>query len=185
MPTDEGRTGAPERRRVRAALGVFIAGLVVSGVTAFPLVTEVEILCRMFGVDDPAAPFPAALREWLGTVREGLRHTSVHYPFLFYGTDWLAFSHLVIAGFFVPPLRDPVRYVGNLHVGLWACAGVLVLAAICGPLRGIAWWWWGLADCAFGVFAAPLLLYALRQVRRLETLRTANVAGSPPLPRAG
>ena len=53
--------------RVRVWLVLFIVGLVLSGVTAF--------------------------------------------PFMAYGTDWLAFAHLVIA------------------VAFW------------GPLRGIPWWW--------------------------------------------
>lgn len=157
---------------MRVALFIVIVGLIVSGVTAFPLVTEIETLCRVFGVDgdggSPASALaPTALREWLATVREGLRAAAVHHPFLFYGTDWLAFGHLVIAGFFVPPWRDPVRYAANLRVGLWACVGVLPLALICGPLRGIPFFW-RLGDCSFGVFGALPLLYALRQIRRLE-----------------
>ena len=92
-----GQLGPPELRRARVALALFIVGLVISGVTAFPLVPEVELLCRTFGVDDPGSSWPATLRDWLVTVREGLRATSARYPFLFYGTDWLAFGHLVIA----------------------------------------------------------------------------------------
>lgn len=165
MAAPEVPLGPLELRRVRIALGLFIVGLVLSGVTAFPLVPEVEVLCRMLGVDRPGSFLPTAVREWVTTVREGLRATSARYPFLFYGTDWLAFGHLVIAGFFVPPWRNPVRHAANLRVGLWACAGVLALAAVCGPLRGIPWWW-RCVDASFGVIGALPLLYALRQVRR-------------------
>jgi len=33
------------------------------------------------------------------------------YPFIAYGTDWLAFAHFVIAIAFIGPWRDPVRNV--------------------------------------------------------------------------
>ena len=153
---------------MRVALGLFIGGLVLSGVTAFPLVPEVELLCRILGVDDPNSPWPTTLRDWLGTVREGLRSTSSRYPFLAYGTDWLAFGHLVIAGFFVPPWQNPVRHAANLRVGLGACAGVLGLAAVCGPLRGIPPFWRGV-DASFGLVGAVPLLYVLRRVRQFES----------------
>jgi hypothetical protein len=32
------------------------------------------------------------------------------YPFLAYGTDWLAFAHIVIAVFFIGPLVKPKDY---------------------------------------------------------------------------
>ena len=163
--TGEGQLGPSELRRAQVALGLFIFGLVISGVTAFPLLPEVEALCRLAGVDAPDSPVPAAIRGWLATVREGLRATGSHYPFLFYGTDWLAFGHLVIAGFFVPPMRDPVRHAANLQVGLWACAGVFVLAATCGPWRGIPWWW-RCVDASFGLIGAVPLLYVRRLVGR-------------------
>ena len=68
------------------------------------------------------------------------------------GTDWLAFGHLVIALFFVGPWRHPVANAWVLKAGLVACAGVIPLALICGPLRGIPFYW-RLIDCSF-VFSA-------------------------------
>ena len=90
------------KRRIRALLSVFIAGLVLSGVTAFPLVPEVNLLSRWLAASGLAAAFPA-LGDWIGIVRAALADTDARHPFLFYGTDWLAFGHLVIALFFVGP----------------------------------------------------------------------------------
>jgi len=69
---------------------------------------------------------------------------------------------------FVGPWRDPVRNRWVLEFGLIACAGVLPLALIAGPLRGIPFFW-RLGDCSFGIIGAIPLLIALRAVSRLES----------------
>lgn len=161
------------RRRIRVFLWVFIVGLVLSGVTAFPLVPEVNFLARWLIGSGLAGVFPE-LAGWIETVAHGLNDADARYPFLFYGTDWLAFGHLVIALFFVGPLRDPVRNVFVLKAGVAACAFVLPLAFICGPLRGIPFYW-QLIDCSFGVFGAIPLLLCLRDIRRLENLEREPV----------
>ena len=51
--------------------------------------------------------------------------------------------------------------------GLIACAGVLPLALIAGPLRGIPLFW-RLIDCSFGVLGAVPLLICRRHIRQLE-----------------
>jgi hypothetical protein len=166
------------RRRVRAWLVVFSVGLVLSGVTAFPLVWEVNLLARMLGI--PAGADPAAydgLRGWIATVQKGVTESDRLYPFLAYGTDWLAFGHLVIAVFFLGPLRDPVRNVWVIQAGMIACALVLPLALICGPIRGIPFGW-RLIDCSFGVFGILPLWLCLRDIRVLGNIEAAkNISG--------
>jgi O-antigen/teichoic acid export membrane protein len=106
-------------RRIRVWLAIFIVGLVVSGVTAFPLVWETGLLVRAvgsFGIR------PAAF-GWVSRVHKALVVTDGRYPFLAYGTDWLAFAHLVLAIVFVGPWRDPVRNKWVIQFGLLACAG--------------------------------------------------------------
>lgn len=83
-------------------------------------------------------------------VREGLRETNAHYPFLAYGTDWLAFGHVVIAIAFLGALRDPVRNIWLFNFGLIACVLVVPWALVFGALRGIPIQW-RLIDCSFGV----------------------------------
>lgn len=156
-------------RRYRIVLGAFIAALVLSGVTAFPLLHELELLARMLGIPTDAAPSSLhGLQFWIATVRDGLRDVHAHHPWLAYGTDWLAFAHLVIALFFIGPWRDPVANAWVLKVGLCACAAVILLAMICGPIRGIPFYW-RLIDSSFGIIGAVPLLYCLRLTRRLDT----------------
>jgi hypothetical protein len=164
------------RRRYRLILGLFIAGLVLSGVTAFPLSYELDLLARLLGVAElTPATAPHGLAHWILTVRDGLREMYAAHPWIAYGTDWLAFAHLVLAVFFIGPWRDPVRNVWVLHAGLIACLLVLPLALICGSLRGIPLAW-RLIDCSFGVFGAIPLLWCLSLVKRMtQAVSTSSV----------
>ncbi len=148
-------------RRIRALLAVFIAGLVLSGLTAFPLLHELDLLTALLG------PPHGAMSWWIHHVRTALAETYRAWPFLAYGTDWLAFGHLVIALFFVGPWRDPVRNVWVINAGLIACAGVIPLALICGGIRGIPFSW-RLIDCSFGVLGAVPLWWVRRMIGELE-----------------
>ncbi len=153
--------------RYRLVLGLFIIALAVSGLTAFPLQHELDWLTSAFGLGNQTpATAPAGGDKWLVTVCDGLRDTDAEYPGVAYGTDWLAFAHLVLAVFFIGPLVNPVRNVWVLWAGLIACMLVIPLAMIAGPLRGIPFGW-RLIDCSFGVFGAVPLLYCLNLVRKL------------------
>src|SRR5580698_901633 len=120
-------------RRIRIWLGLFIAGLILSGVTAFPLQTELGWLVDLVHAEPlrSIAVF-TWLEPWIETVNEGLRATYAQYPFMAYGTDWLAFAHLVIAVAFIGPFIDPVRNKWVITFGLIGCAGVVPLALIAG-----------------------------------------------------
>lgn len=157
-------------------LALFFVGLVLSGVTAFPLLSELNLLARWLGAEHLAASGGvfAGLGAWIVTVRDGLRATYAAYPFIAYGTDWLAFGHLIIALFFIGPMLDPVRNVFILRAGVLACVLVWPLALICGPIRGIPFYW-RLVDCSFGVCGLPLLWYCLRLTKRLTDLGTVRV----------
>ncbi|MBL9168969.1 MAG: hypothetical protein JNN07_14610 [Verrucomicrobiales bacterium] len=158
-------------RRLRWTLGAFLVGLVLSGLTAFPLEQELDILVKIRGLDGGVSSVNASgLDHWILTVRDGLHDAYGRYPWLAYGTDWLAFAHLVIAVFFIGVFVDPVRNVWVVQAGLIACALVIPLALICGPLRGIPFGW-RLIDCSFGVFGAIPLWICLRWIRRLEELQ--------------
>jgi len=150
-------------RTIRVAMILFIVGLVLSGLTAFPLKAEIDWLAGTIG----ATPGAGGILGWVATVRAGVDVVSLQQPWLFYGTDWLAFGHLCIALFFFGPLRDPVRNVFVLRAGVAACILVWPIALICGPIRGIPFWW-QLIDCSFGVLGLVPLLIALRGVRQLE-----------------
>ncbi|MGW5906429.1 hypothetical protein ACWFQ6_32305, partial [Streptomyces althioticus] len=80
----------------------------------------------------------------------------------------------VIAVAFLGPYRDPVRNIWVVEFGLIACAGVIPLALVCGPVRGIPFWW-SVVDMAFGVFGAVPLYVVRKKIKRLETLTEATV----------
>ncbi len=160
-------------RRVRLCLWVVVTGLFLSGVTAFPLEVEVRVLLRAL---DPLGDQLPALVRWIEHVHRGLIETGERYPFMLYGTDWLAFAHLVLAVAFLGPLRDPVRNVWVVQLGMIACAGIVPLALFCGPIRGIPWFW-TLIDLSFAVGAFPPLWFAYRHIRAIEA--SAGIAGLP------
>src|SRR5690348_1122268 len=93
-------------RRIRVWLALFVVCLVLSGLTAFPLVSELHWANSLVSHD------------WLRRVGDGLDRADRDYPFLLYGTDWLAFAHLVIAVFFYGVHRDPVRNVWIVEAGM-------------------------------------------------------------------
>jgi hypothetical protein len=138
-------------RCVRLLLGFFIAALLLSGLTAFPLTWEIRLLTNWFGEGTMIGGMMPGLAHWLGYVRDGVEAIGRQYPFLAYGTDWLAFAHIVIGIAFLGPLRDPVRNIWVVEFGMIACVLVIPLALICGPIRGIPFGW-QLIDCSFGVF---------------------------------
>jgi len=152
-------------RRCRAALIVFILGLIISGLTAFPLLAELRLLASILGIPETASPDAyTGLRFWIATVRLGLERSYGAYPWLAYGTDWLAFAHIVLAVFFIGPLVDPVRNRWVLVAGLISCGLVVPLALVAGAVRGIPLYW-RLIDCLFGVVGAIPLVYCLRLTR--------------------
>ncbi len=151
------------RRRIKLLTWFFIIGLFLSGVTAIPLLPEVNWLANVIGADGKSS----ATTEWLLRVRDALAQTQAQHPFLFYGTDWLAFGHFVIALVFIGALRDPVRNRWLFDFGLIACVLVIPFALVFGGLRGVPFWW-RLVDCSFGVFGFVPLWFCRKWAKELE-----------------
>lgn len=169
-------------RRIRVWLVFFIVCLVLSGLTAFPLVTELRLIeDALTSWAAPAGELFPGLLEWIVRVGDGLDTADAQYPFLLYGTDWLAFAHLVIAVAFYGPYRDPVRNIWVIEFGMIACVGIIPLALICGPIRGIPFWW-SVIDMSFGVFGIVPLYVVRRMIKRLEAIQA--VAQAPHAPQA-
>ena len=156
---------------IRAWLVAFIVCLAISGITAFPLVAELRVGSDLLHSIGFQHVFPSFV-GWVDRVHRGVETTNSNYPFIFYGTDWLAFAHLMIAVAFVGPLRDPVRNIWVVQFGMIACVCVIPLAAIAGPIRGIPVGW-ELLDMSFGVIGIIPLIIVYRLIRRLEHERSA------------
>lgn len=100
------------RKQVRKLILLFIIGLVLSGATAFPIETELAM------VHSTISFLPAYFQNWINKVYVAVTNTNENYPFLSYGTDWLAFAHLVIGVAFIGPLRDPVKNIWVIQFGM-------------------------------------------------------------------
>ena len=159
-------TSTALQRRIRGLLWIFIFGLVISGATAIPLETEINLLTRIIGANDNTSLEQSGLPRWLAQVRNGLVATNARYPFIAYGTDWLAFAHFVIAVAFIGPLRDPVKNIWVVEFGMIACALVVPFALVMGSVRGIPFGW-RLIDCSFGILGIIPLWFCRRLIKQL------------------
>jgi hypothetical protein len=149
-----------EKQIVRNWLKVFIVALFLSGLTAIPVEQELSYLVDHF-------PLEGSIKGFLDEVLIGIRHTSKEYPFLFYGYDWLAFAHFVLAILFIGPLRDPVKNKWVIEFGVIACILIIPFAMIAGHFRGMPFWW-RLIDCSFGIIGLLPLAICLKNIKRLE-----------------
>lgn len=150
-------------RRIRLWLAAFMILLVLSGITAFPVRSELNFAIAHKTV------FPELLQGWLQNVSATVNAIGDKYPYIFYGFDWLAFAHIVIALFFTGVYRFPVQNAWVLRIGMIACIGIFPLAFIAGEVRGIPVFW-RLIDCSFGVFGILPLLRVERLIKKLKQL---------------
>jgi hypothetical protein len=157
------------RRRVRYLLVFFVFALVVSGLTAVPLKWEIDILQKTIGEGTFMERLWPAVAHWTSFVHRGITEMVQKYPFIFYGTDWLAFAHVVIAVAFWGPLRDPVKNIWVVEFGMIACVLVIPAAMICGPIRGIPFFH-RLVDCSFGIFGIIPLWISRNYIQRIIVL---------------
>lgn len=147
-----------ELTQIRRMVMLFIILLVLSGITAFPLITEVKFMMAHLDA------FPAFFHPWITRVYESVMSTP---DVVLYGTDWLAFAHIIISLFFVGVYIDPVRNKFTVDIGIVACFAIVPLAFICGPIRGIPFYH-QLIDCSFGIIGMMPLYYIKRKIHVLE-----------------
>jgi hypothetical protein len=155
-------------QRIRFCIWIMIAGLAISGITAFPLETELQMLVNH------SAGYSIEVRNWLNTVYTAIKETNQTYPFLSYGTDWLAFAHVMLAIVFVGPLRNPVKNIWVIEFGMIACVLIIPLAFIAGEIRGIPFFW-RLVDCSFGVIGIIPLMVCHRAAKRLQAYYSQTI----------
>ena len=150
-------------RRVCVCIWIIIIGLAISGITAFPIETELALLASN------TTNNAGAMSAWLHRVYDAVKTTNRTYPFLSYGTDWLAFAHLLLAVLFIGPLKDPVKNSWVIQFGIIAAALIFPLAFVAGSTRHIPFFW-RLIDCSFGIVALIVLLPCYRWVIKLSRL---------------
>lgn len=152
-------------RRIRIMIIVFVTMLILSGVTAFPVYTEMK-----WAIERNLFPKNTLIGDWLFKVWGGVSAMNDNYGFLFYGYDWLAFAHIVIGLAFIGPYKDPIKNKWIIDWAILSCIAVFPLAFIAGPIRGIPWFHI-LVDCCFGIFGLIPLLVVRRWIRKLERIQ--------------
>ena len=74
-------------RKIKRVVAFFILLLILSRVTAFPLQTELSFLVNHLDANE------GMLYQWISEVSKAITDLNNNYPFLSYGTDWLAFGY--------------------------------------------------------------------------------------------
>jgi hypothetical protein len=157
------------QRRIRFLLVFFIFALSAAGLTAIPLRWELALLNQWLGINSFMSGLWPSLAEWISRVNDSVQNGYGQYPLLAYGTDWLAFAHMVIAVAFVGPLRDPQKNIWVIEFGMIACALIIPWALIFGVVRHIPFFW-TLIDMSFGVFGIIPLWWIRKDIIRLQSL---------------
>lgn len=160
------------RKSIKRWMIFFIIALVLSGITAFPLEWELSVLVQL------SENGPGFITAWVSKVYTAIKEMNEKYPFMSYGTDWLAFAHIVLGVVFIGPLRDPVRNIWVIQFGMIACVMIFPLAFIAGTVRGIPFYW-QLIDCSFGVFGMIPLAICYRKAKQLEAIEHLNITRHP------
>ena len=147
---------------VRRWLLALIILLAISGITAKPIKPELSMATRFFSDE-------SVVGTWLNQTLLAVKETDEKFPFLFYGYDWLAFAHVVIAIAFIGPYRDPVKNKWVIEFGAICCLLIIPFALIVGYLRGIPFWW-TLVDCSFGIVGLIPLGICYNKITEIESL---------------
>lgn len=155
------------QRRIRLLLIFFISALSVAGLTAIPLRWELGLLNQWFGMDSFLSPILPSMAEWISRVNASVQNGYGQYPLLAYGTDWLAFAHIVIAVAFIGPLRDPIKNIWVIEFGMIACILLIPWALIFGVVREIPLFW-TLTDISFGALGIIPLWWVRRDILRIS-----------------
>ncbi|WP_276372133.1 hypothetical protein [Chryseolinea sp. H1M3-3] len=148
---------------------LFIAGLVFSGVTAFPIEGELRIAHQWITRNE----WDNVFTKWIACVYQGVHETNSAYPFISYGSDWLGFAHIIIAIAFLGPLKDPVKNRWIIEFGLIACLAIFPFALIAGAVRGIPIFW-RFIDCMFGIVGGWILWSCYIRIKLLESIKSLN-----------
>lgn len=147
--------------KIRLLIVFFMAATLVSGITAFPVESELEWL-----LSHPAI-IPSFAQDWLQLCYNALKDTNSKYPMLAYGYDWLGFAHIIIAMAFIGPLKNPVRNIWVIEWGILSCIAIFPLAFIAGPARYIPFFHI-LIDCCFGVIGLIPLIICRNLIKKIS-----------------
>ena len=157
------------RQKIKAAVIITILGLLLNGISAVPLLTELKIL-----LSKPNA-LPQFLRDWWTYVNTGVKETTNKYEFMRYGFDWLAFAHLLIAIAFLGVLKDPIKNEWLVKWGMIASALSVVMALGWERVRSIPLWW-SFIDASIAIVSFIILWLCNKWIQELKRIQLSEQA---------
>lgn len=157
------------KQRARRLLTLYALVLIFVGLTTIPLRWELALLESVAGEGSLVEGVWPALAHWISEVAGAVTVAYGTYPLLQYGTDWLAFAHIVIGIAFLGAARRPVENRWVVEWGMITCVLVIPTALIFGALRGIPFFW-RLIDSSFGIVGIVPLWLVRRYIRQLVRL---------------
>lgn len=149
--------------KIRAMLVFFAVSLAISGITAFPVETELHWLLQHPNL------IPDFMESFIANAYNAIATTNKNYPSLAYGYDWLAFAHVVFAMLFIGPYKNPVKNIWIIEWAMLACIAIFPVAFFAGPIRQVPVYW-RLIDCSFGVIGIFPLWICRRWIKQLEAI---------------
>jgi hypothetical protein len=147
--------------KIRLMMSIVIAGMLITAIAAFPIVTNIQLLNQVVGKGTAMGNFLPPLGEWITYTSSTVADLDREHPFLFYASDWMVFAHLIIAIVFIGPWRDPKKNIWVMEWGMIACLAIIPTAMIAGEIREIPFFW-RLVDCMFGIICIIPLYLARR-----------------------
>lgn len=150
-------------KQVRIHILIFVALLLLSGVTAWPLETEGNFGIQFVHI------LPDFIVPWILRVYDGIHYNAIHYPFIQYGTDWLAFAHVGIAIAFWGPYHNPFRNIWVIQYAMILSLLIIPNALICGYIRHIPFVWQCI-DMSFGIVSFFYLLFIYKKIKKIEQI---------------
>jgi hypothetical protein len=156
-------THRQQLKKIRRLIVFFGVMTLLSGVTAFCVESELHWLLQF------SNHIPGSLSTFMAETYISIAKMNKETPQLYYGYDWLAFAHIVIAMAFIGPYKNPVQNIWIIEWAMLACIAVLPLALIAGPLRGIPFYW-RMIDCSFGIIGIIPLWICRKWIKQYEMM---------------
>jgi hypothetical protein len=148
------------QKEIKILMYIFSIVLLISGITAFPIEYGLTSIHTIL-------PEDTVLGAWLTYVANAYISVNNKYPFLAYGTDWLAFAHILFAILFWGAATNPVKNKWVIQFGMISCIAIIPLALIAGYIRHIPFYW-QCVDMSFGIIGIIPLLMIHRRITLLE-----------------
>lgn len=162
------------RNEIKLWILFYIIAILISGITAFYIQPGSQAIAAYIESHASISKIAPETSAWFLKITNEIDYLNKNHSFIFYGTDWLAYAHIMIAILFIGPLLDPVKNIWIIHFGMICCVLIIPTALIFGSIRSIPFLW-QLIDCSFGVFGIIPLWIIRKRIKYLSFMQRRGV----------